>query len=96
MALKPCGIGDCGHCLLLTLFYALSVANLTANNSSFDWGLAVGGYLGLLLMAASFIALVFGPRHEPQPNRWVYYWLLLCFAFYIIDIGRVLSLLVRS
>ncbi|MBL90949.1 MAG: ABC transporter [Myxococcales bacterium] len=72
--------------LLLTLPYALSVANLTANNSSFDWGPAVGGYLGLLLMAASFIALGLWASSLSR-NQIVGFiiGLLLCFAFYIID-----------
>ena len=36
--------------LLLTLPYAFSVASLTSSKASFDWGPAIGGYLGLVLM----------------------------------------------
>lgn len=43
--------------LLFTLPYAISVAQLTAPGVSFDWGSAVAGYVGLLLLASSFLAM---------------------------------------
>ena len=72
--------------LALTLPYAVSVASLTAPNSQFDWGPAIGGYIGLLLMAASFIALGLWASSLSR-NQIVGFIIgsLLCFAFYIID-----------
>jgi ABC-2 type transport system permease protein len=72
--------------LILTLPYAFSVASLTSEKASFDWGPVIGGYLGLLLMAASFIALGLWASSLSR-NQIVGFivGLLLCFAFYIID-----------
>ena len=72
--------------LILTLPYAFSVASLTSENASFDWGPAIGGYIGLLLMAASFIALGLWASSLSR-NQIIGFivGLLLCFAFYIID-----------
>ncbi len=43
--------------LLWTIPYAFSVAALSAPNATFEWGTVLAGYLGLLLMASSFLAL---------------------------------------
>jgi len=42
--------------VLFTVPYALSVAGLVEDGFSFDWGPVVGGYLGTLLMASTFIS----------------------------------------
>ena len=72
--------------LLWTLPYPLTVAGLTAEGSRFDWGPVVMGYLGLLLMASSFLALGLWASAISR-NQIVGFiiGLLLCFAFYFID-----------
>jgi ABC-2 type transport system permease protein len=51
-ALTLIGIG-----LLFTLIFPLTMSTLVAEGFSFDWGPVMGGYLGLLLLSASFISL---------------------------------------
>lgn len=72
--------------LLWTLPYPLTVAGLTAEGARFDWGPVVMGYLGLLLMASSFLALGLWASAISR-NQIVGFiiGLLLCFAFYFID-----------
>ena len=43
--------------LAFTLPYPLSLAALTAPQVSLDWGPVIGGYVGSILLAASFIAV---------------------------------------
>src|SRR5690242_9910871 len=43
--------------LAWTLPYPFIVASFTVKGASFDWGPAIAGYLGLLLMASSFLAV---------------------------------------
>ena len=45
-----------GICMLFTLPWPLSLLAVTADNATFDWGPVIGGYLGIMLMASSFIA----------------------------------------
>ncbi|MFZ5471727.1 MAG: ABC transporter permease subunit [Myxococcota bacterium] len=72
--------------LLWTLPYAFSVSALAAPNATFDWGPVVAGYLGLLLMAASFLALGMWASALSR-NQIVGFiiGLILCFAFYFVD-----------
>src|SRR5262252_3816308 len=72
--------------LLWTLPYPLSVSSLTARGVSFDWGPVIGGYLGLLLLASSFLALGLWASAVSR-NQIVGFivGLLLCFAFYFVD-----------
>ncbi|HZH14984.1 MAG TPA: ABC transporter permease subunit [Archangium sp.] len=72
--------------LLWTLPYPLTVAGLTAEGARFDWGPVVMGYLGLLLMASSFLSLGLWASALSR-NQIVGFiiGLLLCFAFYFID-----------
>jgi ABC-2 type transport system permease protein len=72
--------------LLWTLPYPLSVSSLTAKGSSFDWGPVLGGYIGLLLLASSFLALGLWASALSR-NQIVGFiiGLLLCFAFYFVD-----------
>ena len=72
--------------LLWTLPYPLTVASLTAEGARFDWGPVVMGYLGLLLMASSFLALGLWASALSR-NQIVGFiiGLLLCFAFYFVD-----------
>lgn len=72
--------------LLWTLPYPLSVQGLTAPGASFDWGPVMGGYLGLLLMASSFLAMGLWASAMSR-NQIVAFiiGLLLCFAFYFVD-----------
>jgi ABC-2 type transport system permease protein len=43
--------------LVFTLVFPLSISFLVSEGFSFDWGPVAGGYLGLLLLGAAFIAL---------------------------------------
>ena len=72
--------------LVWTLPYPLTVASLTAEGARFDWGPVVMGYLGLLLMASSFLALGLWASALSR-NQIVGFiiGLLLCFAFYFVD-----------
>ena len=72
--------------LLWTLPYPLTVASLTAEGARFDWGPVGMGYLGLLLMASSFLALGLGASALSRKQIVGFLiGLLLCFAFYFID-----------
>lgn len=72
--------------LLWTLPYPFSVATLAAKGMSFDWGPVIGGYLGLLLLASSFLSLGLWASAVSK-NQIVGFiiGLLLCFAFYFVD-----------
>ncbi|WP_141330003.1 ABC transporter permease subunit [Myxococcus sp. AB025B] len=72
--------------LVWTLPYALTVASLTAQGARFDWGPVVMGYVGLLLLASSFLALGLWASALSR-NQIVGFivGLLLCFAFYFVD-----------
>ena len=72
--------------LLWTLPYGFSVSALTAKGFSFDWGPVAGGYLGLLLLASSFIALGLWASSLSK-NQIVGFIvaLLLCFSFWFVD-----------
>lgn len=72
--------------LLWTLPYPFTVAAFTAEGARFDWGPVIMGYLGLLLMASSFLALGLWASAISR-NQIVGFivGLLLCFAFYFID-----------
>lgn len=72
--------------LAWTLPYALSVASLTGPGASFDWGPVLAGYLGLLLLAASFIGLgLWGSALSRNQIVGFIFGLVLCFAFAFID-----------
>ncbi|MHB8875780.1 MAG: ABC transporter permease [Myxococcaceae bacterium] len=72
--------------LLCTLPFAFTVAGLTAPGTSFDWGPVAAGYLGLLLLASSFLALGLWASAMSR-NQIVGFivGLLFCFAFFIVD-----------
>jgi ABC-2 type transport system permease protein len=72
--------------LVFTLPYAFSVASLTAAGASFDWGSAAAGYLGLLLLASSFLALGLWASAMSK-NQIISFivGLLLCLSFYLVD-----------
>lgn len=75
-----------GTGLLWTLPYPITVAALTAKGASFDWGPVVAGYLGLVLMASSFLSLGLWASTLSR-NQIVGFiiGLLLCFGFYFVD-----------
>jgi len=79
-------LGMVGVGLILTLPYPLTLVAMTADGSHFDWGPVIGGYLGLGLMASSFLALGLWASALSR-NQIVGFiiGLLLCFAFYFID-----------
>lgn len=72
--------------LAFTLPYAFSVASITAPGISFDWGSAVAGYLGLLLLASSFLALgLWASAMSKNQIIGFIVGLLLCLSFSFID-----------
>jgi ABC-2 type transport system permease protein len=72
--------------LLCTVPYAISVATLVAKGASLDWGPVVGGYLGLLLLAASFLALgLLASALSPNQIVGFIVGFFICGALYLID-----------
>lgn len=72
--------------LLFTVPYAISVASLTGPGAPFDWGAVFAGYVGLLLVAASFIALgLWGSAASRNQIVGFILGLMLCFFFAFID-----------
>ena len=79
-------LGMVGVGLLWTLPYSLTVSSLAAPGVHFDWGPVIAGYLGLLLLASSFLALGLWASAVSR-NQIVGFilGLVLCFGFYFID-----------
>lgn len=72
--------------LAWTAPYALSVASLAGPGARFDWGPVFAGYLGLLLLASSFIALgLWGSALSRNQIVGFIVGLVLCFAFTFVD-----------
>jgi ABC-2 type transport system permease protein len=92
-------LGVMGAALALTLFYAVTIAAV----SSLDWGPVVGGYLGLLLVAAALAAVGLATSTWTR-NQIVAFILalLICLALWLADkvtlfvpeaVGRLLEYL---
>lgn len=72
--------------LAWTLPYAFTVAALTAPGASFDWGPVAGGYLGLVFLASSFVALgLWASALSKNQIVGFIVGLIVCFAFYFVD-----------
>ena len=72
--------------LLCTLAYPLSVSSLVAEGTTFDWGPVIGGYIGLILMASSFLAVgLWASALSKNQIVGFIVGLLLCFGFYFVD-----------
>jgi ABC-2 type transport system permease protein len=72
--------------LAFTLPYAFTVSSLTAHGASFDWGSTAAGYLGLLLLASSFLALgLWASAMSKNQIIGFIIGLLLCLSFSLID-----------
>ena len=72
--------------LIWTVPFAISVASVTAKGASFDWGPVVGGYLGLLLLASSFIGLgMWGSALSRNQIVGFIVGVVLCAAFAVIS-----------
>lgn len=77
--------------LLFTVPYALTVSSLTGPGAAFDWGPVVAGYLGLLLLAGTFIALgLWASALSKNQIVGFIIGLVVCFAFYFVDKFAVL------
>jgi ABC-2 type transport system permease protein len=77
--------------LLFTLPYVFSVSLLTPANAPFDYGPVIGGYLGLILLASSFLSLgLFGSSLTKNQIVAFIIGLALCFFFYFVDKFAVL------
>jgi ABC-2 type transport system permease protein len=77
--------------LLLTLPYAIFVAAY----GNLDWGPVIGGYLGLLLMAAGYLAV--GLMTSVWTRNQIISWVvgaLFCFALFLF--GKLLQLVPQS
>jgi len=69
-----------------TLPMPLSLSAITASGFEFDWGPVVGGYLGLLLMASSFLAV--GMWASAMTRNQIVSFIVglgLCFALVMLD-----------
>ncbi len=79
-------LGMVGVCLVWTLPFAFTVAALTATGAVFDWGPVIGGYIGLLFLASSFIAMGLWASALSQ-NQIIGFivGLVLCFSFWVVD-----------
>jgi ABC-2 type transport system permease protein len=77
--------------LACTLPYAFSVSSLAVSGVSFDWGPVFAGYLGLVLLAGSFIAVGLWTSALSK-NQIVAFivGLMVCFALYFVDKFAVL------
>lgn len=84
-------LGMMGAALACTLPYAITVSMLVAKGGHFDWGPVVAGYVGLLLLAASFAAVGLWASALSR-NQIVAFIisLLLCFSLYFVDKFAVL------
>ena len=79
-------LGTWGVGLLFSVPFVLSVSSLTAAGTRFDWGPVVGGYLGLVLLGAAFLALgLFGSALSKNQIIGLIVGFVLCFSFYIVD-----------
>lgn len=72
--------------LLFTVFFPLSISQLVAEGFAFDWGPVVGGYLGLLLLASSFLAIGMWTSALTQDQVVSFIiGVVLCAAFVFVD-----------
>lgn len=77
--------------LIFTLPYALSISLLTPKDTPFDYGPVIGGYLGFILLAGSFLSLgLFASSLTKNQIVAFIIGLLLCFFFYFVDKFAVL------
>ena len=79
-------VGMVGVCMLFTVVYALSLFGVTATGAAFDWGPVIGGYVGVMLMASSFIA--WGMFASAMNKNQIVGFILglgICFALWIPD-----------
>lgn len=77
--------------LLFTLPYVFSVSLLTPASAPFDYGPVVGGYVGLILLASSFLSLgLFSSSLTKNQIVAFIIGLALCFFFYFVDKFAVL------
>ncbi len=69
-----------------TLPYAMSVSSLTAAGAAFDWGPVIAGYIGLVLLASSLLAVCLWASAMSR-NQIVGFviGLVIAFGFYFID-----------
>lgn len=76
---------------LFTIFYALSIGLLLPKEASFDFGMVLGGYIGLIFLAGSFISIgLFASVLSKNQVIAFVMGLALCFFFYAVDKFAVL------
>lgn len=72
--------------LLLTLPWALSLVSATEKDAVFDWGPVIGGYVGVLLLASTFIAWgLFASALQKNQIVGFIVGLALCFGLWFPD-----------
>lgn len=77
--------------LIFTLPYVFSVSLLTPANTPFDYGPVLGGYIGLIFLASSFLSIgLFSSSLTKNQIVAFIIGLALCFFFYFIDKFAVL------
>lgn len=76
---------------LFTIVYAVSISLLLPKVASFDFGVVLGGYMGLVFLAGSFISLgLFASSLSKNQVIAFIIGLALCFFFYAVDKFAVL------
>lgn len=71
---------------LFTIPYVVTVSLLLPSGASFDYGPVLGGYLGLVLLASSFLSLgLFASSLTKNQIIAFIIGLALCFFFYFVD-----------
>lgn len=79
-------VGTVAVALFWTLPYPASVAAVAAPGAEFDWGPVVAGYLGLLLLSSSFLAVgLFASALSRNQIVGFIIGFILCAALYLID-----------
>ncbi|MGQ0506690.1 MAG: ABC transporter permease [Myxococcaceae bacterium] len=79
-------LGMVSVALACTLPYPIIVASLAAPGVSFDWGPVITGYLGLLLLASSFLAVgLWASALSRNQIVGLILGLAGCFALYFVD-----------
>jgi ABC-2 type transport system permease protein len=80
------GLGVIAVGLLFTILFVITLVFLTPINLVFDYGPVIGGYVGSLLLAASFLAIgLFASSLSKNQVIAFIIGFALCFFFYAID-----------
>ncbi len=69
-----------------TLLYPITVSSITTAGDAFDWGPVIGGYIGLVFLAGSFLAVgLWASALSKNQIIGFIIGIALCFALWIVD-----------